>query len=414
MILMTDGRSGLGGDYGELVREMKEGRISLSTVAIGSDADTGLLEAMARAGRGRYHFTANPEDIPQIFTRETLMATRTLMVNNRFYPAVASSSPLLRGLTAVPPLDGYVATTSKEQAEVVLVSPDGDPVLAAWQYGLGRSAAWTPDVGGRWSGAWSGNPVSSLLWGNLLSWLLPPREVGELSVKVDSAGEGLLAVVAENRSGWEEIRPTRATLLTPLGERMELELPPAGPGRYQTQMEVPASGAYVIQVSQLLDGGGELRGESGWVAPYPAEYREMGVDRALLARIVEAGGGRVLDDPIQAVEPARKAATARWPVSPLLLVLAALFWPLEIASRRLLIPAAATWLPIMARRRGGREAGSEGYGETRMHGDAETRRETKEAALPAAQTTERLLERKRALREKQRTRARVDSGKCTE
>ena len=116
VILMTDGHSGSGGNYGELVQRMRDDRISLSTVAVGSDADTGLLEAMARAGRGRCHFTANPEDIPEIFIQETLMATRTLIVNNHFYPAAASASPLLRGLTAVPPLDGYVAT-SKEQAE---------------------------------------------------------------------------------------------------------------------------------------------------------------------------------------------------------------------------------------------------------------------------------------------------------
>lgn len=81
--------------------------------------------------------------------------------------------PPAGGLGAVPPLEGYVATTAKEQAEVVLVSPEGDPVLAAWQYGLGRAMAWTPDVGGRWSGAWAGSPASALLWGNLLSWLLP-------------------------------------------------------------------------------------------------------------------------------------------------------------------------------------------------------------------------------------------------
>ncbi len=400
VILLTDGRSGSGGDYGELVREMRDARVSLSTVAVGEDADTALLEAMARAGRGRYHFTADPEDIPEVFTQETLMATRTLLVDSRFYPAAASASSILRGLEAVPPLDGYVAVTPKEQGEVVLVSPDGDPVLAAWQYGLGRAAAWTPDTGGRWSGAWAGTPASATLWGNLLSWLLPSRDAGELSVRVEPEGDGTLAVVAENRRGWEEVRPTHAVLLGPDGRRQELELSPAGPGRYRSSMGLPSPGAYVVRVSQSIDEGGELRGEAGWVAPYPAEYRESGVDRALLSRVAASGGGRVLDSPEQAMEPPNRTAVARWPAWPLLLALAALFWPVEIASRRLLLPAISAWLP--ARRRGSGEVETGGDA-ARATGVARgTKGEKDAAAAPAARTAERLLERKRALRERRR------------
>ena len=399
VILLTDGRSGSGGDYGELVREMRDERVSLSTVAVGDDADTALLEAMARAGRGRYHFTADPEDIPEVFTQETLMATRTLLVDSRFYPAATSASPILRGLEAVPPLDGYVAVTPKEQGEVVLVSPEGDPVLAAWQYGLGRAVAWTPDTGGRWSGAWAGTPASATLWGNLLSWLLPSRDEGELSVRVEPEGDGALAVVAENRREWEEVRPTYAVLLGPDGQRQELELSPAGPGRYRSSIGLPSPGAYVVRVSQSIDEGGELQGEAGWVAPYPAEYRESGVDRAFLSRVAASGSGRVLDSLEQAMQPSNRTAVARWPAWPLLLALAALFWPLEIASRRLLLPAVSAWLPARRRRHGDAETGRDA---ARAIGVARETKREEDAAPPAAQTAQRLLERKRALRERRR------------
>jgi len=398
IILLTDGRSGSGGDYGELIRQMREERITVSTVAVGEDADAALLEAMARAGRGRYHFTADPEDIPQIFTQETIMATRTVLVNSRFYPAAASGGSLLRGVAAVPPLDGYVAATPKEQAEVVLVSPEGDPVLATWQYGLGRAAAWTPDVAGRWSGAWAGSPPAAALWGNLLSWLLPAQDSGDLDVRVEVEGDGNFAVAAENRANWEEVRSTRATLLGPGGRRQEMEMMPAGPGRYRAMVEGQEPGAYVVQVSQQA-GNLELRGETGWVAPYPAEYRESGVDKVFLARVAAAGRGRVLAEGAQAVEPPARPAVARWPLSPLLLVLAALLWPLEIASRRLVVPAVSTWMPGVraARRRGERPLPSgEGRGEGPSHPAIG------EAHPPAAATTERLLERKRAFRERQK------------
>jgi Ca-activated chloride channel homolog len=389
IILLTDGRSGSTGDYGELTQQMRDAHVTLSTVAVGDDADTSLLEAMARAGRGRYHFTAEPADIPEIFTKETVMATRTVLVDERFYPSAASSGPLLRGLTSVPPLDGYVATSAREQAEVVLVSPEGDPVLAAWQYGLGRAVAWTPDVAGRWSGAWGDSPATTLLWGNLLSWLLPARESGDLSVRVEPEGESGFAVVAENRGGWEAVRKTGATLLGPDGGRQELSLAPAGPGLYRSQLPVPAPGAYVVQVAQDAGGGAELRGESGWVAPYPAEFRESGVDQPLLAQVAAAGSGRVLEDPVDAVAATPKSAVARWPAWPLLLALAALFWPLEIASRRLAVPEAAAWLAS-----------------ARSRAPAIRRKPTlitHDSSLitpPAVRTADRLLERKRAFREK--------------
>ena len=111
----------------------------------------------------------------------------------------------------------------------------------------------------------------------------------------------------------------------------------------------------------------------------------------------------MLEDPAEVVEAARKSYGSL-AVSPLLLVLAAIFWPLEIASRRLLIPAAAAWLPVAARRRVDAETHGRGDGGTRRRGDGETRREKEVAPPPAARTTERLLERKKALREKGKTR----------
>ena len=395
IILLTDGRSGSSGEYAALLEQMREARVSLSTVAVGSDADTALLQAMARLGRGRYQFADDPTSIPEIFTQETIMATRTILVNNRFYPAAASSSPLLRGLASVPPLDGYVAVTAKERAEVVLVSPEADPVLSAWQYGAGRSVAWAPDLTNRWSGAWASSFAATVLWGNVLSWLLPSEDSpGELAVRVEATGgegEGGFAILAENRSGWDQVRPSRAEVVGPDGKKQELELAPAGPGRYRAHLGNLEPGAYVVQVSQSTEGGGEVRGETGWVAPYPAEYREVGVDHALLAQVAAAGGGRVLDDPAQAVRPADHPAIARWPLWQLLLTLAALCWPVEIASRRLLPSGTVARLPLstLQLRRVGTPVSQR---------SANARQGEASAPSPAAATAHRLLERKRAFR----------------
>ena len=403
LILLTDGVSASGGDYVRLTEELRAARVTLSTVAIGTDSDTRLLEALAFAGRGRYHFASRPQDVPQIFVRETMMATRALMVDARFIPAAASGGPLLRGLSAVPPLDGYVAATPKDRAEVALVSPEGDPVLAAWQYGSGRSIAWTPDAAGRWTGAWAGSAAATTLWGNVLSWLLPPPEAAELAVRVEQEADGTVAVVAENRSAWDETRPTRATVLGPNGVRHDVTLAPAGPGRYRAPLPAPEAGAYVVQAVQGSGGEAEVRAETGWVAPYPAEYRETGPDRTLLTQVAAAGAGRVLTPQTigQALRPPARPAIARWDLAPLLLILAALFWPLEIALRRVILPlltpltmaplaaAAPMTLPVPLAR---------ALAALRRRRQPPTPPGDTPAPSPALTTADRLLQRKRRVR----------------
>ncbi|MBI2939310.1 MAG: hypothetical protein HYY04_02645 [Chloroflexi bacterium] len=301
----------------------------------------------------------------------------------------------MRGLGLVPPLDGDVAVSPKAQAEVALVSPEGDPVLAAGQDGLGRAVAWTPDVAGRWSRAWAGSPAATTLWGNALSWLLPPRETGELVVRVEAVGESA-SIVAENHAAWDHVRPTRAVLRGPDGQRQEIVRAPAGPGRDRAHLKLPLLGAYVVQVTQTTDDGAELRGEAGWVAPYPAEYREVGADHFLLAQVATAGGGRVLGDSTEAVALPTRSISARWSASPLLLILAALLWPLEIASRRLALPRAAIALPL-------RRCRPQPEGAAGRQPDAAAR--STQASPPAVATTQRLLEQQRARRERQGPRA---------
>jgi hypothetical protein len=199
-------------------------------------------------------------------------------------------------------------------------------------------------VGGRWSTAWAGTPTASTLWGNILSWILPAETEAPLTVRVDAQETGEVSVVADVAlnagGGWSQVRPTRAHIIAPDGSAQDVDLGPAGPGRYGAPIRAPQTGAYVVTVSQEVEGAASLRGEAGWVAPYPAEFRQTGIDRPFLAQVASAGGGRVLDDAAQAVRPAEHATAARWPAWPALVILAGILWPLEIASRRFTTPAA--------------------------------------------------------------------------
>ena len=63
MILLTDGLTDAA-DFRALVTRMARHHITVSTVAVGEDADAGLLAAIARWGGGRAYVTSDPSDVP--------------------------------------------------------------------------------------------------------------------------------------------------------------------------------------------------------------------------------------------------------------------------------------------------------------------------------------------------------------
>ena len=140
---------------------MKADGITLSTVGAGGGANP-FLEQLAKAGGGRFYAATDPASIPDIFLKETQQVSGQQIVEEPFFPIQTSSSPVLRGIdNGLPQLLGYNGTTAKAAAQTVLVSDRDDPVLAQWQYGLGRAVAWTSDSTGHWARNWV--PVAGLL-----------------------------------------------------------------------------------------------------------------------------------------------------------------------------------------------------------------------------------------------------------
>src|SRR5687767_10155148 len=175
IILLTDGWSS-SGQYDAIIDRMKAAGITLSTVGAGGGSNP-FLEGLATKGGGRFYDAANPASIPDIFLKETQQVSGQQIVEEPFFPILTSSSPILRGLEeGLPRLRGYNGTTAKPAAQTVLVTARDDPLLAQWQYGLGRSVAWTSDTTGRWARDWVGWTGFSRFFSQLVSWTFPGEE----------------------------------------------------------------------------------------------------------------------------------------------------------------------------------------------------------------------------------------------
>ncbi|HYL81410.1 MAG TPA: glutamine amidotransferase, partial [Candidatus Acidoferrum sp.] len=132
-------------------------KITVSTVAIGSDADVRFMTHVSRWGRGRFYYTDDIYSIPRIFTLETQLASKASIIEEPFRAVVTNEAhEILQDIRwdQAPPLGGYVSATPKPTADTLLISHQRDPVLATWRYGLGRTAAFTSDAKGKWGILW--------------------------------------------------------------------------------------------------------------------------------------------------------------------------------------------------------------------------------------------------------------------
>ena len=358
IILLTDGWSS-SGQYDEILAKMKADGITLSTVGAGGGANP-FLEQLATQGGGRFYAAANPASIPDIFLKETQQVSGQQIVEEPFFPILTSSSPILRGLDeGLPKLLGYNGTTAKPAAQTVLVTSRDDPLLAQWQYGLGRSVAWTSDSTGRWARDWLGWKGFAQFFSQLVSWTFPGEETDGIEATFDTVGgKTTLHVESVEADGSaRDFYATSAVVVGPGLGPVNVDLVQIAPGLYEAPLGEVDPGAYAVRITQIKPGTSPLGRTVGLVAPTSAEYRLLGGNEPFLAALRSATGGSEILTPL---DPWRRdlTATSRYTdLWPLLLVVALLLWPLDIALRRVSVGrreliAARAWVTSLGGRRG--------------------------------------------------------------
>jgi Mg-chelatase subunit ChlD len=347
-ILLTDGGADPTG-IPELVSRMyQDYGITLSTIGVGRDAAPYLAD-LAVLGGGRYIYTADPSTVPVILTEETVLATRAYIVEETTYPQLQTWSPILEGIAAVPPLAGYIGTSSRNTARTILVSPQGDPILASWQYGLGRVVSFTSDATSRWAPAWVTWDGFSGFWTQAVEYTISQQLVSPLQIQVNQTGEySTLTVEAmeTSRSTNGILRRflndyyLQANLVSPSGEGSLLNLEQIAPGQYQAIFQPAEKGVYLIQVTgQPPDPQSPtLSTRTGWVLDYSPEYNTLNVDAEVLVRLAATSGGRIApDDPADIFEHNLPSPHIQEPIWPWLLISAAFLLPVDIAVRRIVL-----------------------------------------------------------------------------
>lgn len=284
MICLSDGHT-QPADHESLAEEMADAGITVSTVALGS-ADRQLMALIAELGRGRYYETNDPGNVPQIFTKETMQATKSAIKEDLYGSVQTADHPLLSSYDEadLPFTLGYVMTEAKSTAQMLLAVETGDPLLAVGRYGLGSGLAYTSDLTEKWGGEWLAWDDCGKFWAQALRAVMRKKNVDGLEVTTrHEAGTWQLDI---RRTG-ADAQPVNniqwdAILLDDIGQQQPVEIAEIGLGRYRASVDLAGRRRATLR---LHDTDYDKTKLFHFHEPYPAEYRlgqEMHADLAAL------------------------------------------------------------------------------------------------------------------------------------
>ena len=335
ILLLSDGKSE--GDFIPLAKRIAADKMTLSTIAIG-DADRTLMKAVAEAGGGGYRDVRKISELPKIMADE-VRQTQQYTVQEPFQPIINDGNyPMLAGINRVPKLYGYIATSEKELAQTYIHSHEDHPILAGWNYGLGRSIAFTSDVKPGWGADWIEWESFGRFWTQAVNWVLP---------SADGAADFDLTVTHRNGRGEVFIDTTSTTatygltfdvrIARPDGAGDAVELHRVTPTQYSGEFPVRERGSYLVTAQKNRDGQVESTDYESLILSYRAEFSEFKTNRQLLNALANRTNGIFEPSPKQIAQHGGKAIEHLKPLSFVLLIVSLILFVLEMILRRLSI-----------------------------------------------------------------------------
>jgi len=339
VVILTDGETGGTADqYYDLVSSMHhDGGATISTIAVGRQANLRLLNSISKYGGGASYQTDSASDLPEIFLEDVKQHGGELtMVEKQFEPRSHAPDPVLKDLAGrqLPPLKGYVSTDLKPRATMDLfVDRSGrrEPVIASWKYAAGKAMAVTTDASGRWSSAWISAGMFGQVWDRLLTWITPEStEVQNFDIALGyRSGRLQIKLTDYGEHPERAARLVSASVAGPGGLRSEVILSEGAPGELSGSVEAPRAGVYYITLKSTPGRNEQTFPPLAYTAS-PAAFAEIPrpePNYGLLEHLASATGGRLNPEPgdLALARPMleRRATLSAWPIAAAMVLLIA-------------------------------------------------------------------------------------------
>ena len=280
--------------------------IKVSTVAVGAHGPAGHQELMriANATGGNYYVVTNPNALPKIFVREARRVARPLVYepDGGVIPQMTFRHEALDGISdPLPLVRGFVLTQRKESplVEIPILSPmpsepENATVLAMWNYGLGRTAVFTPDGGKRWLSEWVQWSQYDQFFSQLVRWTMrPTADDGKFQIATNYK-DGKVKIVVnalDMEDRFLNFLDMSAVGVTPDLQPFPITMKQAAPGRYVGEFEASEAGSFMVSV---VPGAGKAPITTGVTVPFSDEYRVRQANMTMLENIanLKTSGGQ--------------------------------------------------------------------------------------------------------------------------
>ncbi len=334
IILLTDGDTNRGAeDHVDLIAALARAEITVTTIRIGDDAaNLELLDAISRATGGEFHHVEQVQSLPQLMIRDTQRLMSNSPGREDRPTHIGDGGAVLAGLTEgeLPSVRHMALTRPRARAEMRLYVDNGerrDPVLATWQYELGRVAVLPLDFqsgAADWA-AWTG---FGTLWAQLAQWAAPRGLASDYRLEAHRMRNGTLVRL---ETVHEEPGPYAVRL--PSGG--ETRLHHDGPRAFSAVVPGLRAG---LQSVLLIGDDPSLPQQIDLMVPATAdggrELRFDGPNTRLLEQLARATGGTVDPDPSAVVAARPGMRRERVPLTPVLVPLALALVLADVALRR--------------------------------------------------------------------------------
>ena len=190
----------------------------------------------------------------------------------------------------------------RERGRTLLSGADGRPLLLVDRVGEGRVGLLASDQVWLWARGYQGGGPHAELLRRLAHWLMKEPDLEEDALIAEIVG-GRLEV--ERRQ--PEAEPEPVTALSPDGRTLDVELRPAGVGRWRGAVEADIVGVWQVRA-------GQKTAIAGAAVENPLEFEDLRPTAARLGPVAEATGGRMLwlgrdgVPELQAVRPGGRTA----------------------------------------------------------------------------------------------------------
>jgi Mg-chelatase subunit ChlD len=324
--------------YYDLALALSEQNVTISTVALGHEADSDFLERLASFGRGAFHATEDAASLPEIVLGEFEQqhAKEKTLAERDVRPEPSTDSPLVgviaRAEPSWPSVSGFVETELKPEARRDVGIADSDsPLIASWQFGRGRAVAVTTDADGRWSDRWLRWNQWSRLWNEIANWLTPETRAEQARFAV-AVRDGALEV-DYSRFDQDPGGALTAKVTGPKGFVAEAPFTRLAVGHYRARFETHTPGDYRIEIKSAR--GPVTEAPLGYTMPRSetAEQPRRDPNWPLLEELARRTGGAV-NPAVAEIVPAPAGETVH-PLAPWILGGAMLVFLLELVLRRM-------------------------------------------------------------------------------